>query len=124
MPAPLPPSPETERLRAMYGGKCHVCGTKRGLTFHHRWYDEGQKKYSDFGRNTEGRKAYRREVERQVWANPRQFFLLCNLHHATAERLQRWKPKTLGSLIEVIKLTDLRTRNLHHPQLEGRLEPA
>ena len=93
------------KIAAMYGSKCYVCDTRKGLTYHHRWYNAGDAKYSDFPRTLPGRRQYMREVERQVLRNPGQFYLLCCKHHHIAESLLQWTPYKLERLREVVSST-------------------
>ena len=95
----------SDKIAAMYGSVCFVCGTKRGLTYHHRWYNAGDAKYSDFPRTVPGRRRYTRAVQRQVLACPDQFYLLCCKHHHIAESLLQWTPYKLERLKEVVSST-------------------
>ena len=95
----------SDKIAAMYGSVCYVCGTKNGLTYHHRWYNAGDAKYSDFPRTVPGRRRYTRAVQRQVLARPYQFYLLCSKHHHVVESMLQWTPYKLERLKEVVSST-------------------
>lgn len=95
----------SDKIAAMYGSVCYVCGTKKGLTYHHRWYNAGDAKYSDFPRTVPGRRRYTRAVQRQVLARPYQFYLLCSKHHHVVESMLRWSAVALLRLEYVVSST-------------------
>ena len=118
---------DTDALRAAFGGSCYVCDTKKGLTWHHRWYNPGDPKYSTFPDTAQGHRDYLAEVNRQVRADPNQFMLLCHKHHHFAEQLLQWDRKKLERQLKIVRLTVTRfdgdadrRRSRVSPQLRGR----
>ena len=80
---------------------CHAKKSKGGMTFHHLWYEQGEKVYSDFKNTLE----YYQYLEGQIKKNPNRFLYVCSVHHQAIERLARWKGKNRERLIKAVRMT-------------------
>lgn len=98
-----------------FRSKCYVCHTKKsksGFTFHHIWYIETDKTYSDFANTLE----YYTYLKPIIQKEPRRFLYLCSDHHQALERMARWG-KNLPRLIRAVKLTQKARRIQSYPQV-------
>ena len=88
-----------------FNSKCYVCHKKftkkGGFSYHHLWYNPGQKYYKDFADPLQ----YNIELKKQVNSNPEQFLLVCSKHHMAIERLKRWNMQTRKRLYKAVDLT-------------------
>jgi len=66
-----------------FKSRCMVCRKPmaRGFVFHHLYYVEGEPYYSDFKDSTK----YQLALLPYVKKNPKQFLLLCKVHHHFVE---------------------------------------
>jgi len=91
-----------------FRSRCYVCHTKfnhkAGFTFHHIWYENDEKIYSDFPVNSKGKLEYTKYVIDMVRKNPKRFLLLCSKHHVILERMKRWNKKNLNRLIKAVRM--------------------
>ena len=88
----------------LYGNQCFVCEVKFGRkmpVIHHLWYEDNQKKYSDYSSQLE----YHIDLERDVQNNPKQFMLLCNKHHVALHRLKRFGSANRYRLLQAERMT-------------------
>jgi len=62
-----------------FKGKCYVCWKKFGkyFLFHHLYYIDNEPYHADYKDNIE----YQMAVLPYVKSNPKQFLLLCRVHH-------------------------------------------
>jgi hypothetical protein len=94
---------------------CFVCDclkSKRGMTVHHLEYifnDVVYKKYQP--PNDSNKLKYYTDLLVEVKTNPKRFMYLCNTHHQSLERLNRFKPSTLVKLLEALLHTKTNTRH-------------
>ena len=81
--------------------KCEVCHRKYGkyFVFHHKWYLDSDKIYSDFKHTY----AYNEYVLPIVKKDPNRFALLCKKHHKVVEILKMFKKENFERLIRVTK---------------------
>ena len=96
------------KLAKKFGSKCYLCGTertKRGFTFHHRWYIQNDVTHSQFPKNTSGTLEYYTKLTPLIRSNPKRFRYLCNPCHQSFERIFRFGDKKLNALIKERKLT-------------------
>jgi len=103
------------KLARKFGSKCYLCKTertKRGFTFHHRWYIQNDVIHSQFPKNTSGTLEYYTKLSILILDNPKRFRYLCNPCHQSFERLFRFGDKKLNSLIKERKLT-IKLRDKH-----------
>lgn len=82
------------------GGRCYVCNRPfgKGFSFHHIWYKETDKKYSDFKNND----SYNQYVLPIVNSEPERFALLCIRHHKMVEILKALKEDKFFRLINLV----------------------
>ena len=76
-------------LAKLYRSRCMMCGAKKsksGFTFHHIWYESGEKTYRDFPNPL----AYYEYLAPLIRANTGRFMLLCSDHHQALERACRY----------------------------------
>src|SRR3990167_9595676 len=89
-----------------FKSRCAVCKTKitprKGFTFHHLWYLNGERNYSDFDNDT---LAYHTYLIPLIKENPNRFKLVCRNHHVILERMLRWNDASLRRLIRLVNLT-------------------
>jgi len=90
---------------------CFVCGCtkhKKGMTIHHLEYifndvTYNLPKYKPTNDST--KLAYYTDLLPLVVEIPARFMYLCNPHHQALERLNRFNPETIVSLLEALLLT-------------------
>ena len=88
---------------------CFVCDcikSKKGMTVHHLeyvFYDITYNKYKPS--NDTNKLAYYTDLLKMVKDRPERFMFLCNTHHQSLERLNRFKPTTLVKLLEALLMT-------------------
>jgi len=90
-------------LAKLYQSKCYVCKKNfgKGFTFHHKWYNEGEKIYSDFEKPLD----YYTYLAPIIRKTPEQFLLLCKGHHSAVEHLKKFKPDKLKRLLKAVKMS-------------------
>lgn len=87
-----------------FRGRCYVCGCKKsksGMTFHHLYYTNTERTYSDFKNPLE----YYTYLKPIILAEPYRFLYLCSDHHQALERLCRWGDRNLSRLLRARRLT-------------------
>lgn len=95
---------ELARLAPFRRG-CYVCGVKRhrrGMTWHHLSYVEGERTYKDFGHDT---LAYYQYLQPIIIAFPKRFMLLCTPHHQALERLKRFNSDKFERLVKAVRMS-------------------
>ena len=108
--------------KALSGGFCFVCEkdkSKKGFTVHHLKYifqDVFYKNYKQYG-PTDGQYRYYVDLEPVVLDDLDRFMFLCNPHHISLERLNRYNPETIVKLLEALLLTKT------NPKHEGKFLP-
>lgn len=85
---------------------CHCTKSKSGFTFHHIWYVETDRTYSDFADTLE----YYSYLKPVILQDPKRFMYLCSDHHQALERMARWG-KNLPRLIRAVRMTQ-KARNV------------
>jgi len=73
-----------EIAEEFYDNKCYVCQKKFGkyFQFHHLWYHDDEKIYSDFKRQ----KDYWKYVVYAIMEEPERFMLLCRTCHSRIDK--------------------------------------
>ena len=83
---------------------CFVCHSKKargGMTFHHLYYLNGEKNYSDFKSTVD----YYDYLAPLIRHQPERFLYVCNIHHQAITRLRRWRGANLNRMINAVKMT-------------------
>lgn len=118
---------ETQKIKIRLGkvlgdGECFICQKstfKRGATIHHLWYIFNDVIYKNYPKTAAGQLKYYRDLEKSVMDTPKRFLYLCNTDHVALERLNRYKPEKLVSLLRALLLTKT---NKNHDKLKGLLQ--
>ena len=87
-----------------FKSRCYVCHTKKtrkGFTFHHKWYIESDKIYKDFDNPLQ----YMMYLEPIIHQEPNRFLYLDNPHHQAVERLKRFSPKNFERLVKAVRMS-------------------
>lgn len=95
-----------ELAERYYGGVCFVCkksSSKKGMTFHHRFYIADDVVHSKYPKNPAGTLQYYKDLAPLIHSNPKRFFYLCSPHHQAVERLLRYGVDTLKGLLICVK---------------------
>ena len=80
---------------------CHAQTSKRGMTFHHLSYENGELTYKDFPNPLE----YYQYLSYKIKANPQRFLYVCNPHHQAIERVKRYSLTTRTRLLRAVRLS-------------------
>lgn len=80
---------------------CHTKKTKKGFTFHHKWYISTDKTFKDFDNPLK----YMVYLEPLIHLTPERFLYVCNPHHQTIERLKRFSPKNFERLVKAVRMS-------------------
>lgn len=80
-------------LLPRFKNRCFVCWKKfgKGFTFHHLFYTPGEPDYTQFKDSTK----YQVALIPYVKKNPKQFLLLCKVHHHLIEWLKKIKNEAM-----------------------------
>ena len=95
---------ELAKLRPFRSG-CYVCGVKmhrRGMTFHHKDYRNGELTYKDFKKNVLGYYEYLKPI---ILKNPERFLYLCTPHHQAVEQLKRFSQQRFEALVRAVRMS-------------------
>lgn len=87
-----------------FKNRCYVCHAeshKKGMTFHHLWYEPDELTYQDFDTSLD----YYCYLEEKIRNNPKRFLYLCNPHHQAVERMKRYGKKTFPRLLKAVKMS-------------------
>ena len=87
-----------------FKSRCYVCHTKKtrkGFTFHHKFYSTSDRNYKDF----ENPLKYMVHLEPLIHQQPQQFLYVCNPHHQAIERLKRFGPKNFERLVKAVRMS-------------------
>lgn len=98
-----------------FRSQCYVCHCKKsksGFTFHHIWYEDNERTYSDFKHAID----YYEYLYPLVLKNPKRFLYLCSDHHQALERMARWG-KNLPRLIRAVHMTQKARKIQSYPQV-------
>jgi len=90
--------------KELYKSRCFVCLKKvkeKGFTIHHLRYIENDIIHSNY----KNRDRYYEDLQVMVRLNPNRFMLLCNTHHQSVERLNRFSLENRKRLMRAVKLS-------------------
>jgi len=99
-----------------YGGVCFFCGareSKKGMTFHHIWYENNDVIHSNYPKNSSGNIQYHKDLLKKIKENPKRFRYLCNNHHQALEKFLRYGDDMINKLMKERKRT-LKLRNKYN----------
>lgn len=91
-----------------FKSRCYVCRvktSKRGFTFHHKFYIENDIVRKDYQKNEIGTLQYYTDLEPLIRKDPTRFLYLCNPHHQAVTRLARWKGENKKRLLQAVEMT-------------------
>ena len=80
-------------LLPRFKNRCFVCWKKfgSGFTFHHLWYNKNEPYHADYKDSTK----YQLDLLPHVKKNPKQFLLLCKVHHHFVEWAKKIKNEAM-----------------------------
>lgn len=87
----------------IYNNRCFICrrnvGNGKRFLYHHLWYGDGDKKYSNFKNDRLGYAEYIRD---RIRKNPKQFKLLCVGCHQSITLRGKWSKDKLERFVQVV----------------------
>lgn len=100
---------KSELANMYFCGKCYICGkdkSKKGMTFHHKWYITNDIIHSNYPKTSKGTLAYYRDLAPHVRRKPSRFLYLCSPHHQALERLLRYGKETRKKLYRAVSMSE------------------
>lgn len=97
-----------QKISKRYGGKCFFCGateSKKGMTFHHIWYENNDVVHSNYPKNSSGHLQYHKDLLIKIKENPNRFRYLCTTHHQALEKFLRYGDDMINKLMKERKRT-------------------
>jgi len=87
---------------------CFVCeakSSKRGMTFHHRYYILNDVIRKNYPKGEKGTLNYYQDLAPLIKLNPTRFLFVCNPHHQSITRLTRFKPENRRRLFLAVEMS-------------------
>ena len=87
---------------------CFVCeakSSKRGMTFHHKYYIENDIIRKNYPLGQLGTLTYYQDLAPLVRKDPNRFLFVCNPHHQSITRLARFKKENFFRLVRAVFVT-------------------
>jgi len=94
---------EKREVAKLFNSVCFVCGRRygKGFAFHHLFYVEGEKTFSDFGDTYN----YHEYVLPIIRDRIKGFLLVCKTHHHLIEWICKFGEKNRNNLYRAVSLT-------------------